>query len=199
MKIALPNQAAASLRRRRRSLLHMVKDAKRLLVRPCEGCTLVCICHGRQDCTECCTTDCLLVRQRLSIDGDRYPIEKGILPLVFEMASRQVYKPVWSCEGHEVLGGALKLPQVWFYSDPHHADLLAILAANSRSFSTQWTVAFMKASYPGLTWRLAPVDAGDGLSSLRQDATRLAGLVRTHLNKLIHDQIAALDRQQGAI
>ena len=37
----------------------------------------------------------------LSSDPERYPIEPGIVPLVFALRGLRVFEPCWSCEGHD--------------------------------------------------------------------------------------------------
>ncbi len=52
----------------------------------------------------------------LSTDPENYPIESGIVPLVFSLCSLRECQPYWSCEGHQFPNGDIKIPQVWFYS-----------------------------------------------------------------------------------
>jgi hypothetical protein len=53
----------------------------------------------------------------LSSEPELYPIEKGVLPLVFELNCLEVCRPFWSCEGHEDDRGVVtRIPRVWFYA-----------------------------------------------------------------------------------
>ncbi len=63
----------------------------------------------------------------MSSDPDKYPIERGIVPLVYSLYSARVYQPCWSCEGHvDATGKLRKLPRAWFYvRSLVFADLMA--------------------------------------------------------------------------
>jgi hypothetical protein len=53
---------------------------------------------------------------QLSSEGDRYPVEPNVVPLVFALQELRVYPPYWSCEGHVREDGTVfRAPQVWFY------------------------------------------------------------------------------------
>jgi hypothetical protein len=63
----------------------------------------------------------------LSSDPEKYPLEPGVVALVFEMTRLREISPCWSCEGHMNPQGKLwKVPQVWFYaSSPVYVSLLS--------------------------------------------------------------------------
>jgi len=53
----------------------------------------------------------------MSSDPDKYPIEAGILPLVYAFNCLGACNPFWSCEGHIGPAGLVnRLPRVWFYA-----------------------------------------------------------------------------------
>lgn len=60
-----------------------------------------------------CNRFCDKISNMLSSDP-KMPIETAIAPLVFELKRLVVFKPVWSCEGHEQFGEIRKIPRVWF-------------------------------------------------------------------------------------
>jgi hypothetical protein len=65
----------------------------------------------------------------LSSEPEKFPIEAGIVPLVFVLADTGLIQTIWSCEGHlQPNSGTLwKTPQVWFCSDdPVVAQLLSV-------------------------------------------------------------------------
>lgn len=64
-----------------------------------------------------CSRDCDKAPAMLSSDGDEYPLDIKIAPLVFELKRMGFYTPCWSCEGHLGPDGKVwKLPRVWFYT-----------------------------------------------------------------------------------
>jgi hypothetical protein len=102
----------------------------------------------------------------LSSEGARYPIEPGVVGLVFEMKRLGVFTPCWSCEGHPQPDGTPhKLPQVWFYSDSLlHVRLLAAGVSKLKRdgrLSTPWQVAvtYSDPENPETTFALEPVGA----------------------------------------
>jgi hypothetical protein len=60
-----------------------------------------------------CSRECEKIPSMLSSDPTM-PLETAIAPLVFEMKRLVVFKPVWSCEGHENYGKIGKIPRIWF-------------------------------------------------------------------------------------
>jgi|TARA_R110002096_G_scaffold35765_1_gene100510 hypothetical protein len=66
----------------------------------------------------------------LSSEPDKFPIEAGIVPLVYVLADTGVIQTIWSCEGHLQPSGAelWKTPQVWFCADDAVAAQLLSVA-----------------------------------------------------------------------
>lgn len=86
-------------------------------VRPCPGCNEPCPCSASKSCTCQCSSECAHAPFVMSSDPERYPIERNIVGLVFELNCLRVCPPYWSCEGHQFPNGELlRVPQVWFYS-----------------------------------------------------------------------------------
>lgn len=87
------------------------------LIRPCAGCHLRCACSGSMQCGCGCSPDCAEAVHQLSSDPEKFPIETGILPLVYAFKCLGACDPFWSCEGHNGPSGrAMRLPAVWFYA-----------------------------------------------------------------------------------
>ena len=97
------------------SLLLQQPDEKAL--RPCPGCKIECGCAKRSNsCTCACSMECPVAPAALSAEPERYPIEPGAVPIVFQLSTLRVLSPCWSCEGHvRSDGSVLRLPQVWHH------------------------------------------------------------------------------------
>jgi len=108
-----------------------------------------------------------------------FPIETLIAPLAFELKRLGVFKPCWSCEGHNDHAGELwKIPRVWFYGDSvvHVrllSDVLKELEIDGR-LQTPWQVrlTFSDEDNPATTFSLEP-ETGSGpelsLDALQED------------------------------
>lgn len=81
-------------------------------------CQRPCPTHNSTTCGCGCGRTCPDIAAMLSSEGEKYPLEPAVAPLVLEMKRLQVFRPNWSCEGHNNPQGQLwKLPKVWFYCD----------------------------------------------------------------------------------
>ena len=119
MKIDRQQQADRVYKNQLRGeLLTLVEEASEASLRPCAHCTVLCPTHHSSSCTCCCSSDCDNAAQALSSEPERYPIEQGILPLVYSLSTLRVCPPCWSCEGHSRHKGQElhRIPTVWFYS-----------------------------------------------------------------------------------
>ena len=108
-----------------RDLLELLEQSERTDLRPCAGCDQLCPCSASAVCACACGPDCTHARIAMSSDGNRYPIEEKIAPLVFGFNCLRVCRTYWACEGHH--HGAerrSKVPQVWFYASPFMAPKL---------------------------------------------------------------------------
>jgi hypothetical protein len=149
-----------------------------------ERCTLHC---PKCDATTCrceCSPSCSQAARALSTDPDRYPIESGILPLVFAMKRLRVFEPCWSCEGHLGPDGSLwKLPMVWFYTRSLlYLRLLAdslhqLKGAGKIKVSWQVVVSFSDPDNLETTFSIQPSIEGGasvGLPELWNDVRQIA-------------------------
>lgn len=149
-----------------------------------ETCTMVCTDCGSMSCQCMCQCDCPEAGKQLSTDPEKFPIEAGIVPLVYEMKREGTCIPCWSCEGHEHPDGSLwKIPRVWFYcSSMVHLRLIgngvhALFI--SQKLKAQWQVIITH-SDPGnadTTFSLEPCpdpEAKVTLDDLRADVLTLA-------------------------
>jgi hypothetical protein len=147
-------------------------------------CTVKCSTCGSTACNCMCQTTCPEAPKALTSDPVNYPIEIGIVPLVFEMKRLGIFEPCWSCEGHLGPGGDLwKLPRVWFYCEsPIHVRLLVdglkdLQVAGNLSYGWQVAVTFSDPDNPETTYSLEPmVESEDPslLPNLQADAHLIA-------------------------
>jgi hypothetical protein len=128
------------------------------------------------------------VPQALSSDPACYPIEAGIVPLIYQLNVLRVVQPCWSCEGHEDdQHSLLRLPQVWFYSPSVVFPQLLTEAVHTQKFhkiiSHDWYVSVCIQDYgeSSTTFVLKPqIDLGVHhiLQGLRQDIKRISLTLR---------------------
>ena len=111
-----------------------------------------------------CMTSRAEAPRALTSDPANYPIETGIVPLVFEMKRLGIFEPCWLCEGHLNPSGDLwKLPRVWFYSESMiHIRLLVdglkdMEVAGELANSWQIVVTFSDPDNPETTFSFDPV------------------------------------------
>jgi hypothetical protein len=120
----------------------------------------------------------------LSSDPVAYPIEPGIVALVYAMTRLGLFAPCWSCEGHARADGSLlKTPSVWFNCDTAaHLRLLwdgLAKLRNAARLSTAWRIAvtFSDPDNPRTTFALEPALSADDpptLQQLQRDADEIA-------------------------
>lgn len=74
-----------------------------------------------------CSSNCENASEALSEDPVQFPIEKNIVPIVFELTTMRLVQTCWSCEGHATIDGKiLKMPQISFYTEkPLYAQLIS--------------------------------------------------------------------------
>lgn len=64
-----------------------------------------------------CHRDCPAAPEALSSEPQEFPVEAGIVSLVFELKRSGAFDPCWSCEGHlDAAGKFWKTPRVWLYA-----------------------------------------------------------------------------------
>jgi hypothetical protein len=120
----------------------------------------------------------------LSTDPECYPIEPGILPLVFEMKKSRIFDPCWSCEGHLAADGSLrKSPRLWFYCKSMIYLRLLVDGLNNlrqtAKLNFQWevVVTFSDPDNPETTFSLQPIlsqNCTTSLSALHGDVGEIA-------------------------
>jgi hypothetical protein len=77
-----------------------------------EGCSRVCETCGSRGCQCECGPDCSDAARALSSQPSAYPIESGIVPLVYAFARTGLLHSCWSCEGHNHADGSA-LARTW--------------------------------------------------------------------------------------
>lgn len=131
----------------------------------CGGhCRIPCPVHRSITCGCACSRTCPEIAAMLSSEGAAYPVEPAVAPLVLELSRLRVYRPNWSCEGHDNRQGQLwKLPQVWFYCDS--VLCVRLLAETVRhmkvkcGLASHWgvTLSHSDADNPETTFSLEPI------------------------------------------
>lgn len=141
-----------------------------------------------------CHRHCPNARFALSCEPEKYPVEKRIVPLVFEMRQLRVFQPCWSCEGHDAADGRLtRIPRIWFYANAQvHLRLLNEgLAALNRggTLNAEWhvTLAHSAMENPDTLYSLEPRrrdGPGLELAKLQLDIDVMA----ENLSLLVYDE-----------
>lgn len=140
--------------------------------------------------TQPCTPSCSQAPLALSSDS-AFPIEEGVLPLVFELKASRVFEPIWSCEGHYDTSHKLRrLPSVWFCCESlAHirtlAEVITDLCFETKS-STAWRVSLCCPGFesPNTVFKLEPeVTADIRIENLHIDMSNLAQNLRDRLSK----------------
>jgi len=171
--------------------------------RPCEGCRLPCACSQSPSCTCGCSSSCRYLVRRLSSDPDTFPLEAGIVPLVYALVSLRIATPCWSCEGHTNEAGELiKLPSVWFYSASNGLARLVSEHCNQlyghHKIHHEWGVEILALGETmQTTYSLRPnlsLSEGARLADLREDVLCLAGSLFDGIKTLARDHLPELER-----
>lgn len=163
MEIKPPRSSLFDIQALKSELERFVALASTGGVRPCAGCERSCDdCHSHS-CTHFCTTTCLDACSKLSTDPLRYPIERGVFPLVLQLAQMDCFQPCWSCEGH--LGGhgeVWKIPQVYFYAKSPLCVQILVKHLVNLSLDNQthfnWHIRLLYLSNPAfITYSIEPL------------------------------------------
>lgn len=163
--------------KRRQALSELMTFRPQRNGRACPGCDLSCPTCGSTSCLCNCGPDCEQAPRMLSSEPENFPIEDGIVPLVYALYDMEIGMPCWSCEGHLGLDGKIgKLPQVWFYVlHQAYPDLLAKFLWQLHfkgKIQNPWNVSVVTAgNATDTTFSIAPDTSGDplDLGKLRQD------------------------------
>lgn len=146
-----------------------------------------------------CDRFCVNASRRLSSEGDSYPLEAGITPLVFELKKLGVFGPCWSCEGHMNPKGEMwKIPRVWFYSDSlvHVRALAATVGRlyDTGTLSVPWQIVLGHSDpdNPETTFSLEPSQEHGVpiLEKLHSDILVIAGDLETGFSQACNKLIA---------
>ena len=139
----------------------------------------------------------------MSSAPENFPIEAGIVPLVYAFHNLRVTPPCWSCEGHYNKAGELdKLPRVWFYTGSlAYPNLIAELISEprvSRQLSQHWQVCIVRWNGGAevafsLEPRIRPSD-NPRLERLRDDVKIIAKALETGLKSISRQWIAQLNK-----
>jgi len=206
MHIAPPPFDAAFCEAQVEDLRLLIAQPDDRQARPCPGCDIACPTCGSKACTCNCRPSCPDAPQRLSSDPERFPVERGIAPLVYAFSSLRVLPPCWSFEGHLGADGQpLRLPSVWFFARKLGypglvAELLARLKGG-RHVSHDWQVTTLGCGLEA-DWCFAvePRPAAQvqpELPALQQDAQAIAGRLGTGVRAIAASHLERLRRNIG--
>lgn len=159
--------------------------------RPCHTCTAPCECSNSTTCGCQCSWECPYLMTELSSDPVKYPIEQGIIPLVFALNSTGFSQSFWSCEGHEDNEKKLyRLPRVQFYSSSLIFPSLLIELLNNLYFkkiiSSKWKLLAQGLDDVSLNakFEISPdveLQSTNLLTQLRDDIKKIAGRLYSEL------------------
>ena len=197
MKIIEPNPVSESevVERTRSDLDLLAVQPSDRVERPCRGCKIPCNCSMESpSCTCQCSSACPDAPGQLSSDPGRYPIEAGVVPVVYGLNMIRVMQPCWSCQGHMRNDGSIaRVPQVWFHADSiTYPQLLLGLLDEMKlagELKQSWTISLcsLKASVVGSTFKLAPAaEFGDEIDAatfkqLQQDLLLIGDVLADRL------------------
>ncbi len=150
-------------------------------------------------CTCACSSACAHAPSQLPSEPDSYPIEPGILPLVYGLSSLRVVFPCWSCAGHSGDSGAVrKRAGVWFFTRSlatpgviaEHLSQLRIAGKLARP----WQVCVVHwGDDVETTFAIEPeAPAIDG-PGLCRDVRVISADLQTHVKRLAAGLVSALD------
>ena len=188
---------------RREALRELIDFSNRHDGRPCQGCDMRCPSCGSTTCLCNCRPDCPQAPEALSSDPKKFPIEAGVVPLVYALNNLEIGSPCWSCEGHpspdESPG---KPPQVWFYvRHLVYPDLLAryLWQLHFRELiGNKWKVAVVSTdNIVDTTFAIAP-DPSDGpldLASLRRDIRVIGQHMSKDIGEIARDNMEEIERR----
>lgn len=182
MQIPLPDNDGLCDAAMRENLQRFIDYPEPAEIGPCPGC----IKHIATECSPKCPD----VAKALSIDPVRYPLEKKVIPLVYEVMATAGLKTSWSCEGHMNNDSELwKLPQVCFYSElPIYSHLLLIHLSNLQQQK--------KLKYP---WHIVMTDFSLSLNVTYSIQPNLNKTTNPHLGSLQNDLLVIADDMHSKV
>ena len=154
MKIAKPTVAPVADTDIKADLGLFIQQPGPELRAVCQGC--------KQHSPAQCSPKCKEAPGALSIDPVLYPIERNVVPFVYELAATRLLETCWSCEGHMNENNELwKVPQISFYAaSPVYVKLLSLYLdelQNTKSTTYHWHIVVTDfAQSNGLTYSVQP-------------------------------------------
>lgn len=80
--------------RQRQELAVLLAQPSYRELRPCKGCAMPCPCSGSKTCACLCGPGCPQMPSQMSSEGEHYPVEPKIAPLVFAFFALRLCPPV---------------------------------------------------------------------------------------------------------
>lgn len=121
--------------------LERVVEAQKCADRPCTNCDAPCTAHKSPTCACACTPSCIQAPHKMSSDGEKFPIESGIAPLVLAFLQLREFTPCWSCGGHEAEAGRdARPPRMIFYARSTLYPALVATRSRRYCFKESWRV-----------------------------------------------------------
>lgn len=204
MKINEDRFQAEKQRQIKSALIELINQPSDKEQRPCPDCHLAVGPEQSKISTEHCSFHCANAPMQMSSDPMRYPIEPGIVPLVYAFYTMRLMMPCWSCEGHlDQQGSLFKTPKLWFYSvNEFYAKLVAQCVSKLKGenkVTYHWTVTLLPFSQSlfTTTYSLEPLDVNPdmtNLNALQNDVRIIAENLRSELFDMARYYIARADK-----
>ena len=201
MKIERQKRPKTEYREQADALRSVLATTRTDIGRPCPHCNLTCPQCESTICTCQCGPDCPDAPRALSSDPEQFPIEAGIVPLVYALKLSGIALPCWSCEGHIGLeGNVWKLPTVLFYSNYPVYPALIVQHLNRLQNQNQLTYFWMVRveqtdNTCDITYSIMPVAEGGShldLKSLRNDMRKISDTLFDGVRREAHSQLLSL-------
>ena len=158
--------------------------------RPCPSCRIQ---FGSESTLSAahCSSDCRFAPRFMSSDPEKYPIESGVVPLVYALYRMRLMEPCWSCEGHlEATKQIWKMPKVWFYSASHFypklvAQLISELQGKHKISNSRGVriLPFSQSMYD-TTYSIKPQAGDQSLARLHADIKVISKTLRLDMLSL---------------
>lgn len=186
------------------ALTDLVSQPSDQQARPCPGCRFAVGVTQSTTSSKHCSAECPMAHKQMSSDPERYPIESGVVPLVYAFYTMRLMMPCWSCEGHSDANGTiLKTPKLWFYAtNEFYPKLVAQYVSTlkgERKITNHWSVRILPFSQSMFTttYSLEPQDIipdCTNLLSLQNDLRAIAKDFRVEMIKLANHYIQRADK-----
>ena len=181
------------------TLIQLIEQPSDKQQRPCPGCRFAVGDNQSQTSAAFCSAQCPAAPEEMSSDPQRYPIEVGIVPLVYAFYTMRLMMPCWSCEGHTDRNGVLvKTPKLWFYTtSDFYPKLVAQYVSTlkgTHKIKNHWVVRLLPFSQSmfTITYSLEPLEASPesiDLNSLQNDIKVISRYFKSEILKLARHYI----------